>query len=286
MLRTGVAGRLAAVAVLLAVTVAGLRAGAAFSHAPHPGAIGFSGPVLITALSAGEGVAFISFFVVLLSMRPRRRPQPGEEYPRLHIPWWVRTLGMLVSAFAVVAPLAILIAKRSRNRAPAPFFVNHGVPHGASGRPITPTAGSTWPVIAGMVIAIAVVVTVAWRSRTRRRAGWPRLRSQAASLAGSVAAGRAALAAGRDPRQAIIACYAAMEQGFATAGSAPSAADTPAEVLARAAEAGLVRSPSAEALAGLFRRARYSAEPMTSADSASAADALAQMHADLAEAPA
>ena len=37
-----------------------------------------------------------------------------------------------------------------------------------------------------------------------------------------------------------------MERGFAAAGSAPAAADTPAEVLARATGAGLVRSEPAE----------------------------------------
>ena len=54
-----------------------------------------------------------------------------------------------------------------------------------------------------------------------------------------------------------------------------------AEVLARATGAGLVRSGSAVRMAGLFRRARYSSEPMTSADSAAAAAALDQMQADL-----
>ena len=72
-----------------------------------------------------------------------------------------------------------------------------------------------------------------------------------------------------------------MERGFAAAGSAPAAADTPAEVLARATKAGLVRSGSAAALTGLFRRARYSTEPMTSADAAQAASALDRLQADL-----
>ena len=52
-------------------------------------------------------------------------------------------------------------------------------------------------------------------------------------------------------------------------------------LLARATGAGLVRSGSAVRMAGLFRRARYSSEPMTSADSAAAAAALDQMQADL-----
>ena len=96
-----------------------------------------------------------------------------------------------------------------------------------------------------------------------------------------LAAGSAALQANHEPRAAIIACYAAMEQGFAAAGSAPAAADTPAEVLARATGAGIVRPGPAEVLTGLFRRARYSAEPITPADSGAAATALAQMRAAL-----
>jgi hypothetical protein len=72
-----------------------------------------------------------------------------------------------------------------------------------------------------------------------------------------------------------------MERGFAAARSVPAAADTPAEVLARATGAGLVRSAPAARMVGLFRRARYSSEPMTSADSAAAAAALDQMQAGL-----
>ena len=133
-----------------------------------------------------------------------------------------------------------------------------------------------------MAIAIAVVLAVALLTRRRRGAGRPRNRvSPVAALAEGLAAGSAALQANHEPRAAIIACYAAMEQGFAAAGSAPAAADTPAEVLARATAAGIVRSGSAEVLTGLFRRARYSAEPITSADSGAAATALAQMRAAL-----
>ena len=133
-----------------------------------------------------------------------------------------------------------------------------------------------------MVIAIAVLVAVTVLARRRRQAGPLRDRvNRAAALSESLAAGSAALQGGGEPRAAIIACYAAMERGFAAAGSAPAAADTPAEVLSRAAEAGLIRSGSAAALTGLFRRARYSTEPMTSADSDAAAGALARMQADL-----
>ena len=93
--------------------------------------------------------------------------------------------------------------------------------------------------------------------------------------------GSAALTANTDPREAIVACYAAMEHGFAAAGSVPAAADTPAEVLARATDAGIVSPGPAEVLTALFRRARYSTEPMPAKAAHAAAAALAQLRADL-----
>jgi hypothetical protein len=277
---TGGAGRVAGTALLLAAAVAGLRAGAAFGHAPKPEAAGLSGAALVTVLTAGEGVALVAFVVVLATARlRRRRPEQAEEPPRPRLPWWAKILAVLAAIFAVATPLALLIGRKARHRTPNPFLLHPGGTPGRAGQPVTPPGGSAWPLIAGIVIAIAVVIAVALRARARRHAEGPRPRL--AGLAESLAAGRAALAAGRTPREAIIACYAAMERGFAAAGSAPAAADTPAEVLARATEAGIVRSANAEVLTGLFRRARYGTDPVTSADSASAASALALMQAEL-----
>ena len=72
-----------------------------------------------------------------------------------------------------------------------------------------------------------------------------------------------------------------MEHGFAAAGSAPAEADTPSEVLARATGAGIVQLGPAEALITLFRRARYSTEPMTPADARAAGETLHRLRADL-----
>jgi hypothetical protein len=175
----------------------------------------------------------------------------------------------------LVTPFAVLLTSKNRPKTAAAPLIRHAVPlHGAS-RLTAPSAGSAWSLIAGMVIAIAVVVTVTVLSRRKRAAGpAPDQDRHLAALGEGLAAARAALHQGGEPRQAIIACYGALERGFAAAGSAPAAADTPAEVLARATEAGLVRSGSAAALTSLFRRARYGTEPMTSADADEAASAL------------
>jgi hypothetical protein len=281
------AGRVATVAVLLAVTVVGLRTRGAFSHTPDAAAAGASGAVLATALVAAEGIALVAFVVLLLAARPHRRPHDDPEPERLILPWWAKTAGVLLAFGLLVTPFVVLLSLKVRKHTPVPPVAHLVNPVSRSQPPNAAAQSSAWPLIAGLVIAIAVVLTLTWLTRRRRLPGRPQNRvDRAVGLAEGLAAGSAALQANHEPREAIIACYAAMEQGFAAAGSAAAAADTPTEVLARATAAGIVRSASAQVLTGLFRRARYSAEPMTPADSAAAATALAQLRADLADADA
>jgi hypothetical protein len=274
----------AAVAVLLVVTAVGLQARGTFARGQNQAVAGVSGAVLAIALSAAEGVAAIAFIVVLASARPQRQPQAQpddeDELERPYIPWWAKTLGVLLAVAALVTPFAVLFTRKPRAIGPRPL---PGGPAGGGLIRSAPPPSSAWPLITGMVIAILVVLTLAVLSRHRRSARTPQAgRRRLAVLMESLAAGSEALTAGGEPRTAIIACYAAMERGFAAAGSAPAVADTPAEVLARATRAGLVRAEPAETLTGLFRRARYSTQPMTSTDSRVAADALTELRTDLA----
>ena len=270
------------VVVLLAVTVIGLRSRGAFSTAPNLAAAGATGTVLATALAVCEGVALVAFVVVILSVRPRRGKPDSEEPVQLFFPWWAKTLGVLLALALLAAPLVVLFSTKVRKKAAVPPPAVPGHLLGGSPRVTTPGAGSAWPLIIGMVVAVAVAVTLVLLTRRRRLTAAPRNRvDRLAALAEGLAAGRVALTANAEPREAIIACYAAMEHGFAAAGSAPAVADTPAEVLARATGAGIVRPGPAEALITLFRRARYSTEPMTATDAHTAAAALTQLRADL-----
>jgi hypothetical protein len=272
----------AAVAVLLVVTAVGLQARGTFARGQNQAVVGVSGAALAIALSAAEGIAVIAFLIVLASARPQRMPTRDEEEepPRPYIPWWAKTLGVLLAVAALVTPFAVLFTRKPRPVGARPLPGAPGI--GLSPR-AAPPPSSIWPLITGMVIAILVVLTLTVLTRRRRSAGTSHAgRRRLAVLLDSLAAGSEALASGGEPRAAIIACYVAMERGFAAAGSAPAAADTPAEVLARATGAGLVRPEPAEALTGLFRLARYSTYPMTSADSRIAADALTELRADLA----
>lgn len=67
----------------------------------------------------------------------------------------------------------------------------------------------------------------------------------------------------RNPREAIIACYATMERELANVpGAVPQDFDTPTEVLARAVEHHALHPDNAEQLVTLFAEARFSPHVM------------------------
>jgi len=274
--------RVAAVAVLLALAAVGLRAHGTFSREISTADRAASGAVLAITLAVAEGVGLVAFIIVLSMARPvRPKKEDLDGPPRPPIPLWVKALGVLLALAALATPPIVLLKEKVRKQATPPVAIRPGLSPSQAGHLANPAATDPWPVIVGMLLAIAAVVALALATRVRRTATKPRTR-QAGTLLDALAAGHGALTGDGDPRQAIIACYAALERGFAAAGSAPAAADTPAEVLTRATEAGIVRSDSAGALIGIFRRARYSTQPVTSVDSTQAAVALDQMRAELA----
>jgi hypothetical protein len=91
-----------------------------------------------------------------------------------------------------------------------------------------------------------------------------------ASMRSAIESGRRALRSFDDAQAAIIACYVAMEASLADAGTARAAAETPDELLARAAGSGLLHGTAAGRLTALFYEARYSSHalPATARDAA------------------
>ncbi len=86
----------------------------------------------------------------------------------------------------------------------------------------------------------------------------------------------------REPREAIIACYAAMERELTMVpGAAPLDCDTPSEVLARAVHNRALRADSATELVELFEEARFSPHVMTEAHRDAAMTVLERVLAEL-----
>ena len=86
----------------------------------------------------------------------------------------------------------------------------------------------------------------------------------------------------REPREAIIACYAAMERELAQIpGSVPQAFDTPTEVLARAVAHRSLSTQNATRLVNLFAEARFSPHVMNEQHREIAVDTLRLVLAEL-----
>ncbi|HET7668254.1 MAG TPA: DUF4129 domain-containing protein [Mycobacterium sp.] len=86
----------------------------------------------------------------------------------------------------------------------------------------------------------------------------------------------------REPREAIIACYAAMERELThVPGAAPLDCDTPSEVLARAVDRHALHATSATQLVELFEEARFSPHVMNEGHRDIAVEALRLVLAEL-----
>lgn len=145
------------------------------------------------------------------------------------------------------------------------------------------------PLVLGLLAAVAVVLLVVAVVRRLRRIGLrvPHLPGPAGAvpededarlLLSAVRSGRRALAdTDADARTAVIACYAAMEDALVASGVPRHASDSPADLLTRAADAGLVPGSAAPRLTALFREARYSSHPMGGAHREAAAGALEEI---------
>jgi len=130
--------------------------------------------------------------------------------------------------------------------------------------------------IASIAMLLLVVAGSVMMARRRRGAAIPVTATAAdsarqapkptsESLARAAECGLAAITdLGRDPRHAIIACYAAMERELANVPeAAPQEFDTPSEVLARAVHQHALRADNAAQLVALFTEARFSPHVMT-----------------------
>lgn len=279
--RTGVdLRRVAAVLLLVAIAAVGLRAGGTFPASGSPGVLRTVGHVLYwTAIAAGIGLVLFDLVVIVAWLLWARRG--GTRLPvlprRRRSGLWLVILALEVIA---LAQLAKIVRHRASSSRPPPAATGHAAGHAHASHLFLPP-GSSWPLLAALAVAALAAAVLMAPGRRRGRPADPGAEEPQAPLLAALTAGAGALRDDADPRAAIVNCYAAMEDSLAEAGSPPAAADTPAEVLARASAGGLLRSGAADTLTGLFRRARYSTQPVTEADRAAAHDALGRLRADL-----
>jgi hypothetical protein len=162
----------------------------------------------------------------------------------------------------------------------------------SSDEPATNIVGYLVPPMLILMALIVVGTAIASRRQRRAAASWavaadapeaPAQPGAAESLARAAEVGLAEIAdLSREPREAIIACYAAMERELThVPGAAPQDCDTPSEVLARAVDHHALRADSASQLVELFEEARFSPHVMNEGHRDVAVDTLRLVLADL-----
>lgn len=297
--------RTVGVIVLLLLAVVALRGylpgaePAPDSAEPAPG--GPSGFYAIVAMLAVS--IFIIAAAILAQERRRAVPSPGELLRRrrgagIKVPW--RLLAIL-AAILIGWLLVMLLLMRWRSGMlldEVPFTdPESGVAlegDEAEAPPPTPTddGGVFGALVAAAVTLFVMSAAATWIGRRRAGAAMPPT-AWAEAPAGTPSAepdlARAAELGlveigdlSRDPREAIIACYAAMERELEKSpGTTPQDSDTPSEVLARAVERRALDADSAAELVDLFQEARFSPHVMNEGHRAGAVRALRLVQRDL-----
>jgi Domain of unknown function (DUF4129) len=131
-------------------------------------------------------------------------------------------------------------------------------------------------VAAFAALLLLLVTAVAARRRAGAASG-----QVAEDLSALVERSIAELRAERDPRRAVIAAYAGMEQTLAASGLPRDPAEAPLEYLARALVDLRVEERSARRLTELFQRARFSPHEIGAASKRDAIEALAAVRDQL-----
>jgi len=280
----GLTARLALAAVLLAVTFAGIRAAIA------PTAWD-AGPWHSRGVPLGIGLELV-FGALLAAVELRRRRSPTTSQPAAGLRTLLRAL-LVTGVIAIPVLILINSAGKLRPARQHPFSPPQRLglpserPHPLSAHSAGSGAGPVLYALLAAVLLAAVVVCVILLRRRTRSSAWDDLGEVAGDepqeqLRRAVQSGQAALREIDDARLAIIACYLAMERSLARAGAVRDAAETPDELLGRAASAGLVHGGEAAELTALFYEARFSSHPLPPGKRRQAQRALEILAASLA----
>lgn len=267
--------RVLVTALLILLTVAGIRAIGPAGDFSRP-----TGNVLIVGVLVEALIA-----AMYIALRWRRRPAASELAGKLH----GTVSAALVTSFLGVLIGLILYEYKDKPGQPGHSGVRVELPRKSVTLPRKSPKLPPLPIrdllIALLVIVIIAVLIAIWhRGRIlRRRFDAPADLGvdEVDELARAVESGRVALREIDDARAAIIACYVAMEQSLAEAGTSRGAAETPDELLVRAVAADLVPRGPATLLTGLFYEARYSTHHMPVGKRDQAERALAGIAAGL-----
>lgn len=250
-----------------------------------------SNPVALAAVVAllCAAVGIIGFAVIVRMRDKRPRPAPMGGLPRSaragQRPSWRFALVALAALIALVFLVALLsrLSLPAPTEPPPPTATPDTIVPDDAARPRPPveddpSGGNVVNYLIPPILVLMALIVVGTAVASRRQGPRPSpapiveaadgpaaVPTTTTSLARAAEVGLAEIGdLSREPREAIIACYAAMERELTRVpGAVPQACDTPTEVLARAVASGALRSDSATELVELFEEARFSPHVMS-----------------------
>ncbi|WP_204806138.1 DUF4129 domain-containing protein [Mycobacterium riyadhense] len=284
-------GRIIVLIALLIVVAAALRGYLPARHGSRLAEAGGNRAALMFIVTAIAATLAILAFAIVTRLRDPRTlaPSVGDLSDMLGTGKGRPSWRALLIGFVVILAWLLIVLLLSRLFAPpevvleaptqdssAPPSVNGGAPPEQPQSRHTNTRDTLDILIASTVpLLLMLVAGAAIATRRRRRTPTPGLVAEddvvipppprsSESLVRAAEVGLAEIAdLSREPRQAIIACYAAMERELANVpGAAPQDFDTPTEVLARAVEHHALHADNAVVLVDLFAEARFSPHVM------------------------
>jgi hypothetical protein len=249
------------------------------------------GPLIAVLVMLALAMAVIAVSVISQARHPVARPGAAGDLARDRggeHRWITWRMALVMVGALLLWLLVVLTLMRisgwldvavDEPAAPSPA-PNSDSSTGAEQQPVPPPRqppGSTavlsyFAAAAALFMVLSVVGAMAGRSARRRPvvAVIPTFDDDVAPVSRTQSLARAAERGlieigdlSREPREAIIACYAAMEHELGKSpGAIPQDSDTPAEVLARAVDRRLLQGESAAELVDLFEEARFSTHVM------------------------
>jgi hypothetical protein len=259
----------------------------------------------VVLLSISVGIMGIAI-IMRLRKRGTRRPAAGQlpaSPGGTGRPSW--RFSLIALAIAIAWVLLVMLLMRLGVHGPAdqpppgaadqggePSTINPMPPPDSPDATDTNIVGYLVPPMLILMTLIVVATVIVSRRQRHAAAAWmaggelsdaPGQTGAAESLARAAEVGLAEIGdLSREPREAIIACYAAMERELThVPGAVPLDCDTPSEVLARAVDHHALRAESATQLVELFEEARFSPHVMNEGHRDIALDALRLVLADM-----
>ena len=235
-------------------------------------------------VAIGVGVFAVPVAIALYRKRWRDRRAEAREDVLPLMPLWMRLLGLatilgFVGGQAVITSTFLDEFYRARGAVVPPPGLGEVPDPALDGGGTDLTA----LIVAGVVLLVIALVTIAvavrWLTLDRPAGLRPAERRQATRRALEVSLD--ALRREPDPRRAVIAAYAAMEQSLARAGFERVHSEAPLEYLRRVLDVSGLADDRLRTLTVLFQHARFSDHPVHESMRTQAIDALGGVRATI-----